>query len=212
MRKVLIVNSSAEYVAMFIQQQGWHVTNSLDEADLVQFTGGSDVSPYLYGEKEHPRTYAHKERDLLEVRMFERCLEFQKPMAGICRGGQFLNVMNEGTMYQDVNNHAMTGTHGVKDLYSQDVYQATSTHHQMMRPSKKGLILAIASPPLATRKEYVDDGNIKLVTNDHVDVEAVYYPKSNCLCFQPHPEFRNGMECREHYFRYIEDYIFKGDK
>lgn len=211
MKKVLIVNSSNEYEAMFLER-GWDVVSDLSEADLVQFTGGSDVSPYLYGEKAHVKTMAYKDRDIMEMKMFEACLKLDKPMAGICRGGQFLNVMNEGSMYQDVNNHAVRGTHGVKDLFTQEVYQASSTHHQMMRPGKKGLVLAIASPSLATRKEYMDHGLCVSVMDDKTDVEVVYYHDSNSLCFQPHPEFNHVLECRDQYFRYIEDYTFKGEK
>lgn len=101
---VFIVASSPEYVAMF-KNEGWNIAPSIEEADLVQFTGGSDVFPRLYGEPPHRTTSYNEGRDEKEKQIYELAQELGIPCAGICRGGQFLNVMNHGRMFQDVDNH-----------------------------------------------------------------------------------------------------------
>jgi len=66
----------------------------------VVFTGGADVSPFMYGEKKLSVTCNDEHRDEQEKLFFERYTKV--PKVGICRGGQFLNVMNGGKMWQHV--------------------------------------------------------------------------------------------------------------
>ncbi len=66
---------------------------------LVCFTGGSDVSPELYGHR-NLESGCNKARDEKEVLIFEMAKKHGIPMTGICRGSQFLNVMCGGTMVQ----------------------------------------------------------------------------------------------------------------
>ena len=111
MPRVFVVGSSfGAYHDMF-RRYGWEIAKSYDEADLLQYTGGEDVSPSLYGRTKHPRSYINRERDMRERIIFLRALKDGKPQAGICRGGQFLNVMCGGSLWQDVNNHAIAGKH-----------------------------------------------------------------------------------------------------
>ncbi|UCW44423.1 hypothetical protein [Pseudomonas phage PPAT] len=53
-------------------KMGWEVVGIKDffNADLIQFTGGSDVTPMLYGESLHPKTYCSQRRDLEEAGYF----------------------------------------------------------------------------------------------------------------------------------------------
>jgi len=205
---VYIVSGNWQYKSMFLEA-GWDITLDLAEADLVQFTGGEDVSPDLYGERSHPRTFHNPNRDKQEKRIFDQARELGLPMAGICRGGQFLNVMNGGKMYQDVDNHAIGGTHKAHvNGFIGDV-DVTSTHHQMMRPNLFREHIVLMSAKLATRKEYMGGlpvGRVVHKTNED-DVESIYYPETRTLCFQPHPEFDKGKHCRAVYFFFINNYL-----
>ena len=201
--KVLVVNGNGQYSKMFLEQ-GHELAKSFEEADLVQFTGGHDVSPELYGELSHPTTCSSFIRDVEERRIYERCLEEGKLMSGICRGGQFLNVMNGGKMFQHVDGHAISNTHPLEDVDGR-IIEVSSTHHQMMRPSSKGKIVA-AAHSLTTFKEYMIESTIGHVV-DPLDVEVVCYEDSNCLCFQPHPEFQGVEDCRSYYFECLEKYL-----
>lgn len=202
--KVLIVSPSSEYINMF-RRYGWEITSNIKEADLVQFTGGSDVTPAFYGQGKHPRTYSYESRDKLEEKIFNACIRMDKPMSGICRGGQFLNVMSGGEMFQDVDGH--TRTHEANDLETGITTVVTSTHHQMFKPSNKATILLVAQE--ATFKEYCnEEGGVvrEGIQKFWDDVEACYYPHTKSLCFQPHPEFAS-QACQDLYFGYIKKHL-----
>ena len=66
-------------------------------------TGGQDVSPELYGEQRLDTCGALcKERDEMEKYILQQAILQDKPVLGICRGIQFLNVYLGGTLYQDL--------------------------------------------------------------------------------------------------------------
>lgn len=67
------------------------------------FTGGQDVSPALYGEPHLPQCgECCPARDRMERALLERALAADRPVLGICRGIQFINVVLGGTLYQDI--------------------------------------------------------------------------------------------------------------
>lgn len=71
--------------------------------DGFLFTGGSDVSPSLYGAEPAPELGATNPfRDEFEVRLLQAVLPTRKPILGICRGMQFLNAALGGTLHQDL--------------------------------------------------------------------------------------------------------------
>lgn len=187
--KVFIVSGGGEYTRMFVER-GWEVVYSVKDADLVQFTGGADVTPELYGEK-NTHSYSVIGRDLSDIAVFRETLALGKPMAGICRGGQFLNVMSGGKMIQHVEGHAVREKHVAYDTLEHKQAMVTSTHHQMMLPD-----------PLLDHTLLL---YAKIVGED--DTEAVFYPHTKALCFQPHPEFPGAEECRDLYFGYIDEFL-----
>lgn len=204
--KVYILGMSPAYVAMFQRQQGYEVVDTIDKADAIQFTGGEDVTPSLYGEPKHPRTYDNPARDKVESEIFEQFLG-KKAMLGICRGSQFLNVMNGGRLYQDVDNHAIGGTHPCYSELLKRTIEVTSTHHQMMRPHARGEVDGWAWK-LAKIKQHMDvEDNITTVLRDPKDIEAVFYEDTMCLCFQPHPEFAGAYTTRDYYFSLLNHYF-----
>ena len=206
--KVCIVNGSFAYRDLFTSCGFEVVEHLVDEqqvaVDLVVFTGGSDVSPGFYGHPEHKTTYNDVFRDQAEAQVFEECLLHGIPMVGICRGGQFLNVMSGGEMYQDVGGHGMP--HEITDLVTGETVYVSSTHHQMMKPSSKGLL--VASSHIGGYREHWDGGIFKRETSEQ-DVEVVFYEDTKCLCFQPHPEFTSPEYLGMHvYFRsLLERYL-----
>ena len=183
MSKVYIVNASQAYQMLFISI-GYDLAWDLSQADLVCFTGGEDVSPRLYGATKHPYTHSNFHRDEQEKLIYEECVRLNIPMVGICRGGQFLNVMNGGEMYQHVEGH--TRDHLITDVLSLQTLLVSSTHHQMMKPSKKALI--VATSHLYRSREWYEGDEPRDDISD-LDIEVVWYEKTRSLCFQPHPEF-----------------------
>lgn len=199
MRNVAIINGSGAYRRLFTEALGMALVASYKEADLVVFTGGEDVTPALYGAAAHPATYNSVQRDEEEAVVFEYCRSHGIPMVGICRGGQFLNVMSGGEMYQHVNKHAIHGTHIAVDVDSGETIPVSSTHHQMMKPSEYAQVVAIAT--LGGWREWYE-GEVFKRDESNTDYEVLFYPDTKSLCFQPHPEFEGDMfEPMKDYFR-----------
>lgn len=200
MHNVYVVGSDWSVEVMF-QNSGYKLVDTLEKAELVVFTGGEDVSPNLYGEEPHPSTFFNPERDKHEVEVFEYCVTNQLPMVGICRGGQFLNVMNGGKLWQHVKGHGIRHFHGARRIDVDDnvLYMVTSTHHQMMRPATHGKVLVEA--------DFIDLVTTVGDQNHQRGIEAVFYEDTQCLCFQPHPEFTNNGATRVLFFDLIEEYL-----
>lgn len=205
-KRVFIIGGDLNYTDMF-QRMGWTIVQDIKEARLVQFTGGSDVSPGLYGERKHPSTGCNPHRDRGEGIIYDHCFKRGLPMAGICRGGQFLNVMCGGHLWQHVDRHALPGTHKVKCHLTQDEFQATSTHHQMMIPTRAAMIVGVASE--STRKEKMSSkGPMSVLQSKNVvDIEVLFYRQQKILCFQPHPEIEGHTDLRRRYFYYIKELL-----
>ena len=200
--KVYIVGTDwgDSFYKMFTNH-GWEATRDLLSADLIQFTGGEDVSPCLYGEEKHQYTDNELRRDVIEAGYYQVGKLLGKKMAGVCRGGQFLNVMNGGKMYQHVDGHAISHTHKAT-LYDGTEWAVTSTHHQMMRVAVGGKVLLTADECTYKQTDTMEfEGN-------GVDCEAIFYEQTNSLCYQPHPEIvRKGHECQTLYFQLIKDML-----
>jgi gamma-glutamyl-gamma-aminobutyrate hydrolase PuuD len=204
--KVFMMYDEPAYSQMW-EDNGHEIVEDVEDADIVQFTGGADVSPVLYEESRHPATHYDAMRDSHECNVFEYVRDIGVPMVGICRGAQFLNVMNGGAMWQDCDNHAIGGTHLAVDTETGKMIPVTSTHHQMMRPSEDGVVLMVASE--ATRLENVEDGKVVVHKAQRgEDIEAVWYPQTLSFCYQPHPEFLDkNAPCQQWYFRKIDQLI-----
>ena len=193
---VYIEHSSHDYRELF-KLFGFTITDDLEHANLVVFTGGADVSPSIYGDVKHPTSFCDAFRDQKEAKVFKLAKELNIPMVGICRGGQFLNVMSGGRMYQDVSKH--TSPHFLTDLDTGEEIYVSSTHHQMMMPSPDALL--VASSNLGGYREWYD-GAVANRDISNQDIEVVYYDHTNCLCFQPHPEFfEEAFDGMRDYFR-----------
>ena len=158
--------------------------------DGFLFTGGHDVSPSLYNEKKLPECgVICPERDHLEQRLFVRAREMDKPVLGICRGIQIMNVAFGGTLYQDVSLHGPgTMRHSQREimpggishkviieegsilhrLYGKELW-TNSYHHQAIKDLGEGLRVTARA----------EDGIIEAV-------EAVDHPYMHAV--QWHPE------------------------
>ena len=206
MKKVYVVGGGYAYERMF-KQAGCALAHSMQGADLLCFTGGADVSPELYGE-ENVGSYCSPERDKYEEQVFDWAYAHDVPMVGICRGGQFLNVMNGGKMWQDVDNHAISGTHKAMCKYWGEI-MVSSTHHQMMRAGDDGEVLVSAN--LASYKMNANGAKYSWDGNFGSDCEVVHYKETKSLCYQPHPEIVNeDHQCRKHFLMLV-DKLLSGD-
>jgi putative glutamine amidotransferase len=75
----------------------------LSGLDGLVLQGGSDVSPESYGETPHrPEWSGDRVRDRYEIDLVRAAIALDRPVLGICRGLQMLNVIFEGTLLQDI--------------------------------------------------------------------------------------------------------------
>jgi len=128
--------------------------------DGLLLTGGYDVSPALYGETARYETVRFDEtRDAFEAAFARAFLATGKPVFGICRGNQLLNVLLGGTLYQDLPEelgfihfdrdlrHWVTAKEGsiLHRLFGER-FRVNSTHHQAVRTLAPGLHATAFSP------------------------------------------------------------------
>lgn len=163
--------------------------------DGFLFTGGPDVNPALYGqEKEDFCGDICEKRDEMEMKLFRYAFDLDKPILGICRGIQLMNVALGGTLYQDIPTQ-------VPSEISHRVLEkplARETHEILVEPecpfgnlplklmvnSRHHQAIEKLAPGLAVRARAADG-----------IIEAVYMPaKPRVRAGQWHPEnFRNEL-------------------
>lgn len=194
--KIQILPGAFTYDAVdLFKSHGWQVVQH--SPDVVAWLGGCDIDPHLYQENRLPETYCSPHIDHREMAVFK---DFPNdfPKIGICRGGQLLNVLSGGKMWQDTDHHHQP--HASVDKDTGKIVTLSSIHHQMMRPSDKAKVLTTARI-----SSYVKSANgiVKRAEEEYDDIEAVYYPETNSLCYQPHPEV-DGKAGREYFFSLVE--------
>lgn len=72
--------------------------------DKLLLAGGQDISPACYGEEMNPKIEAtNPARDSFELALIKEAVAQKKPILGICRGMQLLNIAFGGDLYQDLS-------------------------------------------------------------------------------------------------------------
>ncbi len=160
--------------------------------DGLVLQGGADISPQSYGEETlHPDWSGDRVRDAYEMELLHEFMESGKPVLGICRGIQLINVALGGTLHQDIATQIESGVPHVHDDYDRHTHvvswekdsifsklypetgsgRVVSIHHQSVKALGRGLRVEAVS---------TDDGVIEAVRLDG---------KSFVLGLQWHPEF-----------------------
>jgi putative glutamine amidotransferase len=98
-----------------------HLKNSaeVENCDGILFSGGEDLQPALYGKPEYLQEFNLQEiipeRDHFEYEVIEKALAAKKPVLGICRGLQLINVYLGGTLVPDIPTLLQSADHGKKN-------------------------------------------------------------------------------------------------
>jgi len=170
----------------------------LNEMDGFILQGGSDIAPQTYGEEPIGQWKGDVYRDKYELKILDLAVKNSKPILGICRGFQLMNVYFGGALYQDIitqnsnaNNHRSAELYDtikhpvefVKGEYLDKIYGneknpfVNTVHHQAIKELGEGLTVYAKS----------DDGLI----------EAYGYnkePEGKIMGVQWHPEFSHTIE------------------
>lgn len=141
----------------------------VDTFDGFLFSGGPDVHPFYFGEQTHSRCgNVSMKRDRLELTLLELVMEAEKPILGICRGTQLLNIGLGGDIYQDLESqfpqefpiahtqpfyydipsHTVDVVPGtlLAELAQQGTIQVNSMHHQAVRNTAPCLLASGYAP------------------------------------------------------------------
>ena len=156
--------------------------------DGLVLQGGADISPLAYGEEPlKPEWAGDPARDRFEIALVQAFAAAGKPILGICRGAQLVNVALGGSLHQDIPDHRSDGydrhSHRVRlapgsqlaRLYGETgPREVVSIHHQAINRLGRDLVVEAHAE---------EDGVI----------EAIRSRGATYICaVQWHPEFHGG--------------------
>jgi putative glutamine amidotransferase len=182
---------SGEVLAFMIPEMSLgspHFPRSIKPKDYVNaldglvLQGGADVAPESYGETPmNPEWSGDRIRDKYEIELFHEFVRQGKPVFGICRGCQMINVALGGTLYQDIatqlpesktehRNEARyeNSFHDMRvlpDTWLASLYpgvtmtRINTIHHQAVKTTGKGLVVEARSEPDGVVEAVRWDGN-----------------------------------------------------
>ncbi len=106
-----------------------------ERVDAVLLPGGPDVDPSYYGQERHPETRVIDDaRDTLELTLARWTYEDDRPLFGICRGHQVMNVAFGGTLVQDIPSSVKTDLlHDTPD----ELPRSTIQHEVAISPNSR---------------------------------------------------------------------------
>jgi len=158
--------------------------------DGIIFSGGSDVSPGLYYEKNDGLSInTSVERDETEFLLIEYAIVKKIPILGICRGMQILNVFFGGNLYQDLRTQ-----HEGSILHANAMEIRTDIHHEVSVAADTCLsritgrkIIPVNSRHHQGIKKAADNFRISATAPDGI-AEAFEDIDHNIVAVQWHPE------------------------
>lgn len=154
--------------------------SKLDSYDGFLIPGGIDMNPKLFNEEIDGTRDYDDHLDAIDYAIIDYAIKHKKPLLGICRGHQVINVFLGGTLYQDIGKDHQDTHHQVITTPSAlitfpDEIEVNSYHHQAVKVLGKSL------HSVATSKQ--DNYNEAYISCE--------YP---ILCVQWHPEKESDKE------------------
>lgn len=170
-----------------LSEVGVEAVRSLDlslapSCDGLLLPGGGDADPALYGQEDRGSNPPDPDRDKDELELFALFRAMNKPILGICRGHQMINIALGGTLIQDLPDeyhrhdternadriHLVKTTHPLMTEIFGAEFVSNSSHHQAVDRLGEGLSITCVS----------DDGV----------VEGIVHESGRILGVQFHPE------------------------
>lgn len=167
---------------LWIEMDDPQLAEKVRACDGLLLPGGDDIDPSRYGAERHEKCGVSSVlRDEAEWKLLDAFLPTGKPILGICRGCQFLNVYSGGTLHQHIENHSDFKSRGkgchkahiasgssLSSLLPSEVW-VNSLHHQAVDALGKGLTVTARA----------EDGTVEAI-------ELTDHPF--CVAVQWHPE------------------------
>lgn len=208
--KILLSGSTKthNYVDAVEKLGGIAVAQYLPEYDSscdgLILCGGSDISPNYYGEELNGSVNIDDARDKAEMNLIRQFVEAGKPILGICRGCQILNVYFGGSLYQHIDNarehasnadydliHPVTAEKGSVParLYGTD-FVVNSYHHQAVKKLGDGFRITMVSGP---------ERIVEAIEHETLPIFAVqWHPERMCFAHK-RKDTVDGSEIFKHF-------------
>ena len=156
------------------------VTGSYDPSqyDGIVIPGGGDLDPSRYGQANTASSNIDNALDDRQIDAVRRCVAAGKPVFGICKGVQLMNVAFGGTLNQNIGGHmgVWHSAHVVASGWLSGVYSGSvsvlSYHHQSIRDLAPGFQVDMRA----------GDGTVEAISNSAKRVYGVQF----------HPEQMNN--------------------
>ena len=162
-----------------------------EDYDGLLLPGGTDVDPIRYNEEIDGSVGIDTALDALQFDTLDLFVKAKKPVLGICRGEQLINVYFGGSLYQDLpsaehhryiyersedNAHESTAEENsfLGKLYGTK-YRTNSSHHQAVKKSGEGLHIC----------SFADDSIVEAFNHETLPVYGVqWHPERMCFAFK----------------------------
>ncbi|AKM32565.1 hypothetical protein AB870_05735 [Pandoraea faecigallinarum] len=163
--------------------------------DGLVLQGGADVSPLTYSEVATRHEWqGDRMRDMYELELLHEFVEQGKPILGVCRGCQLINVAFGGTLHQDIATDLPEAIPHVTETYEHNRHTLTfpegSSLAQMLAPLDVPIVNSIHHQSVKTLGR---DLSVEAVCAEDGVVEAIRYRKAPFVMgLQWHPEFHRA--------------------
>ena len=134
------------YIPILLPLDNDNLTDILDKCDGFLVTGGSDVTPSCFNQENSGSHGCNVRLDDIDRTVVQYAAANHKPMIGICRGHQAINVFLGGTLIQDIGQSHENCRHNVITFknrlldFPKETVIVNSYHHQVCDKLAPGLI------------------------------------------------------------------------
>ncbi len=163
--------------------------------DGLLLQGGADVSPQTYAASDaRPEWPGDRVRDMYELELLHEFVESGKPVLGVCRGAQLINVAFGGSLYQDIATDVPTAGVHVSEHYDQHRHAIrfpdNSTLANMFPGRREAIVNSIHHQAI---RDLGRDLNIEAVSAEDGIIEGIRYRRAPFVVgVQWHPEFHRA--------------------
>lgn len=206
MKKIKVLlsgNTNRNYYVDAVRAAGAEPTDAyLPEIDTgydaLILCGGNDIDPKYYNEEINGAVNIDAARDAVEFALLKAYVDAGKPVLGICRGHQIINVFFGGSLYQHLQEtpvhtnkedfylaHPVTAREDsvLGRLYGTS-FSVNSSHHQAVKEPGNGLI------PTA----WWDGKYVEATEHTTLPILSVQWHPERMCCTQTRPDTVDGME------------------
>lgn len=185
----IVISVQSEQVHQNYQQEYMDYSEFRVEAyDGLLIPGGVDINPARYGQENHGSMMIMDALDELQFAMLDDFVKNGKPVLGICRGHQVINVYFGGTMIQHLPTafrhshesnepdkvHRCIAEEGcwLQQLYGTE-FPHNSSHHQAVNQPGQGLVID---------GHCLEDGTVEAMHHSELPIYSVqWHPERMCL-------------------------------